>query len=168
MKWKLEPQRKFDRAFAAMHGIEVADITRLVGFDADEENRMTRAIANAHKAPSKQRFPLIEWGWGREECVAAIARAGLPQPGKSACFFCPSSKVHEILQLQKESPELLAIALEIERKALAGDGQSPAFRGGGLGRTFAWATVIENDKAQGKLFNDSVTPEIDCGCYDGD
>jgi hypothetical protein len=168
MKWKIDPQRKFDKEFALINGIELSDITRLIGFDADEPSRMERAIENAHRTPSKQRFPLIEWGWGREECVEAIARAGLPQPGKSACFFCPSSKKQEIFALGKEYPDLLAIAIEMERKALAGEGNAPALRANGLGRSFSWATLIANEKAQGKLFSDAGAPEVDCGCYDGD
>lgn len=164
MKWKVEPQRKYDRAYAKERSIELSDITRLVGFDADEPSRMDRGVANAHKVPSKQRFPLIEWGWGRDECVDAIARAGLPQPGKSACFFCPSSKVPEIIQLGRDYPELLDQALEMERKALAGEGQAPALRGKGLGRSFAWIEIVKYQDAQCDMF----TQEADCGCYDGD
>jgi hypothetical protein len=167
MKWKIDPQRKYDKEFAAANGLELSDLTRLVGFDADEPSRVERAIAHAHRTPTKQRFPLVEWDWGRDECVEAIARAGLPQPGKSACFFCPSSKIPEILALRHDYPELLDVALEMERKALAGEGNAPALRGRGLGRTFAWAAVIASDKAQGRLFSDAGAPEVDCGCYDG-
>jgi len=167
MKWKIDPQRKFDKEFAAANELEISDLTRLLGFDADEPNRMERALANAHRTPTKQRFPLIEWDWGRDECVEAIARAGLMQPGKSACFFCPSSKKPEILLLRRDNPELLNVALEMERKALAGDGNAPASRAAGLGRSFSWADLIRNDESQCKLFNDAGAPEVDCGCYDG-
>jgi hypothetical protein len=168
MKWKIDPQRKFDRVFCLEQGIEQSDLTRLVGFDADEPSRMERAIANAHKTPFKQRFPLIEWDWGRDECVDAITRAGLPQPGKSACFFCPSSKLPEIRALKRTYPILLDMAIEMERKALAGEGNAPALRGKGLGRSFSWAEVVAYDDAQMCMFSDAGTPEVDCGCYDGE
>ena len=58
--------------------------------------------------------------WGRDDCVAAIARVGLPQPGKSACFFCPSSKKHEIITL--------ALHLHGAGKACRADG-APRTRG---------------------------------------
>ena len=34
----------------------------------------------------------MDWGWTREDCIAAIQQEGLPLPGKSSCFFCPSMK----------------------------------------------------------------------------
>lgn len=164
-KWKMEPARRFDRQYAALAGIELWQITRLIGFDADEHSRVERAQRNSNK-PVQESYPLYEWGWGRQECVDAIARAGLPQPGKSACFFCPSSKKHEILWLAEHHPDLMARALELERRALAGEGPAPATTSRGLGRGFAWADVIASDKMQTDLFVHA--PEMDCGCYDGD
>lgn len=165
-KWKLEPQRRFDREFVKQHNTELKNLTRLIGFDADEHKRVARAKNLAHLKKNLEAFPLYEWGWGREECVEAIARAGLPQPGKSACFFCPSSKKHEILELGKQYPELLQRALEMERKALAGEGPSPQTRSKGLGRSFAWITLVEEKNIDNIC--DFGTPDQDCGCYDGD
>ncbi len=177
-KWKMEPQRRYNRAFALRNGIEMCQITRLIGFDADEHSRVERGLALAHKKPVKEIYPLYEWGWGREECVEAIGRAGLRQPGKSACFFCPSSKKPEIIELRERYPELLARALEMERRALAGEGQAPQTTGAGLGRSFgwgAWLRVVDGQAAcatesvtnQIRLFSDAGVPEMDCGCYDG-
>jgi len=177
-KWKMEPQRRSNKAFAAKHGIELSDITRLIGFDADEHSRVERGIENAHKRPVKERYPLYEWGWGREECIEAIDRAGLPQPGKSACYFCPSTKKPELLELRERYPELLSRAIEMERAAIAGEGQAPATTCAGLGRSFNWQEWLgevdalnERDayflKRQLRLFSDAGVPEIDCGCYDG-
>lgn len=175
-KWKIDPQQKFYKSYSAEHGIELSQITRVIGFDADEPSRMERALRYADKSPTKQRFPLIEWGWGREECVEAIQRAGLPLPGKSACWFCPSSKKQEIVWLRDNHPDLMARALEMERRARAGEGQAPATTGG-LGRSWAWGDfLVAYDAEQAKakafvaaqipLFADAV--EQDCGCYDGD
>jgi hypothetical protein len=166
LKWKIEPQQRYDRRFAAAHGVELSDITRLIGFDADEPSRVERALRVGKKQPVKQRFPLYEWDWGREECVEAIARAGLEQPGKSACFFCPSSKKWEILELRDRYPDLLARALEMERRARAGEGQAEASRCG-LGRSLVWADFLaEVEHGQCNL-SDAGIPEEDCGCYDG-
>ena len=104
-------------------------------------------------------YPLIEWNWGRDECINAIIRAGLPLPGKSACFFCPSSKKQEILQLKKDYPELAERAIIMEKNA-----QLTSVKG--LGRNFAWSDLYLADENQGKLFCESNI-EINCGCYDG-
>jgi len=168
-KWKMEPQRRYNKAFAAKHGIELSDITRLIGFDADEHSRVERGIENAHKRPVKERYPLYEWGWGREECIEAIDRAGLPQPGKSACYFCPSTKKPELLELRERYPELLSRAIEMERAAIAGEGQAPATTCAGLGRSFNWQEWLgevdalnERDayflKRQLRLFSDAGVP----------
>lgn len=169
IKWKIEPQQRWAKQFAADQGVALSDVTKLVGFDADEPHRMDRAVDNAHKNPMKQRFPLIEWDWGRDECVEAIARAGLRQPGKSACYYCPSTRVSELRQLRKDYPDLVRKAIELERIALAGDGEAPALRKfKGLGRQYSWEELLKNDDAQLEMFSDAGAPEVDCGCYDGD
>jgi hypothetical protein len=75
-------------------------------------------------------------------------------------------KKHEILTLRKNYPEVLASVLEMERRAMAGEGQAPQSRSG-LGRTFSWHEFIAKSDAELCLFSDAGTPEIDCGCYDG-
>jgi hypothetical protein len=165
-KWKVEPQNRYDRKLAESLGIDLSQVVRLVGYDADEPQRYERALALAHKKPTRLRFPLIEWDWGRDECVEAIARAGLPQPGKSSCVMCPSMKKHEILTLREHYPVTFAKVIEMERRAMAGEGQADASRSG-LGRTFSWAEFISKSDAQVCMFSDAGAPEIDCGCYDG-
>lgn len=178
MKWKVDPQRRYVKEFSSKHSVELGQITRLIGFDADEHIRVERGRNATKNEEAKQEYPLYDWGWGREECVEAIARAGLQQPGKSACFFCPSSKKHEIIELRERYPELLQRALEMERRALAGEGQAPKTTGAGLGRSFgwgAWLRMVDDAAAhdadlvtrQIKLFCDAGVPEMDCGCYDG-
>ena len=41
----------------------------------------------------------------------ALEAAGLPQPGKSSCFFCPSMKREEIMLLKEQHPDLYARAI---------------------------------------------------------
>jgi len=159
-KHKVQPQEKFINNWepARLAWKSGALVTKLIGFDADEGSRVEKTQAR----PSKKyrvRFPLVEWNWGREECVEAIDRAGLPQPGKSSCFFCPSMRRREILQLQACHPDLLERALAIEAGA--------ATRGSvrGLGRRWSWSDFLQADNAQQKLFPNAPKPL--CGCYDG-
>ena len=143
LRWKKEPQDKW------LRNNGMADAIRLIGIDVDE-------IRRAKEYPNT-RYPLIEWGWGRDECVEAITRARLPQPGKSACFFCPSSKKPEILELLRNHPDLMERALAMESNA-----NLTSIKG--LGRTFSWADLIRSYKEQKDMFG---YPDIACECYDG-
>ena len=149
--FKFRPQK----AYLREHGIKPSHM--LIGFDADESHRARRSMEMSD--PWAKRYPLIEWDWGRDECEEAILRAGLPLPGKSACFFCPSSKKQEILDLKKRYPDLMARALAMEANA-----ELTAAKG--LGRSFAWRDLIAWNEAQIDMFAESPV-EIDCGCYDG-
>lgn len=161
LKWKIAPQRKHYADIAQAHGVSLEDLTVLIGFDADEQSRVDRG-RNAWKAGDyKQEYPLFDWGWTREDCVEAIARAGLQQPGKSACFFCPSTKKTEILALREENPDLLARALEMERKAIAGEGPAEAFRGAGLGRSFNWSQFLADWDATNEAEREFLKRQLD-------
>lgn len=144
LRWKKDPQDKW------LRNNGMADATRLIGIDADE-------IRRAKDFPNTK-YPLIEWDWGRDECVDAIDRAGLPQPGKSACFFCPSSKPNEIVSLGISHPDLLKRALKIESNA-----ELTSIKG--LGRSFSWSDIAMAHNSQSDLFK--VVQEIPCGCFDG-
>jgi hypothetical protein len=150
-KWKMQPFR----AWMLHKGF--TDAVVCIGYEAGEMRRVEAALR--HDEPYARRFPLVEWGWERDDCIAAIQRAGLPLPGKSSCFFCPSSKKHEVLQLQREHPELMQRALAIEAGAVQTDMA-------GLGRNFAWADVLKADEMQLKLIPD-ITNDAPCGCHDG-
>jgi hypothetical protein len=143
--FKLRPQRKY------LESLGIINPTKLIGFDMDEPQRAIPIKGN--------RYPLIEWGWGREECVAAIEKEGLPRPGKSACFFCPSSKKAEIKVLRRMYPDLAARAVAMEKNAELTEVK-------GLGRSFAWGDLYEAEDRQTDLFGESSI-QIECGCYDG-
>lgn len=155
-KHKIRPQNKYVSNWrpAQEAWARGEKVTKLIGFDADEPQR-----AIVRDDPRYvNRYPLIEWGWGREECVEAIARAGLKQPGKSACFFCPSSKKTEILELKRMYPDLMDRAIAMENNA-----DLTTIKG--LGRDFAWRDLIAFNEAQLDMFPDSNVG-IACDCYD--
>ena len=146
-KYKRRPFAKWLKAQA------LGDVTVCIGFDADEPHRADRGAASGD--PYAKRYPLIEWDIGRDECLDTIRSAGLPLPGKSACFFCPNSKAHEILSLPQP---LIDRALKIEANA-----ELTAMKG--LGRGWRWADLIRADRAQMDLF--TCHAEMPCGCFDG-
>lgn len=156
VKWKVRPQDQYLKKWMAEQGIVF--VRHAIGYDADEIERSQKTLPP--RTDKENWYPLIEWGWGRDECVAAITRAGLKQPGKSACFMCPSSKKPEIVWLRRTHPDLYSKAITMERRAMAGEGQAPIpSKVVGIGRNWNWETFAGSDVA---------TPETDCGCYDGD
>lgn len=158
-KWKIRPQntwlKQWEPAVEAWARGE--KVVKMIGYDADEERRAKARIDEHYEF----RYPLIEWGWGRDECIAAIVKAGLPLPGKSACFFCPNSKRSEVRSLRKTYPELFDRAIAMEKNAAA---NLTTIRG--LGREWRWQDVAATDDAQGSLFD--TVADMPCGCYDGD
>lgn len=59
------------------------------------------------------RWPLIEMGMSRQDCLAWMTRNGYPQPSKSACTFCPYHSNNEWRSL---TPEEFAGACEVDRR----------------------------------------------------
>jgi len=129
LKWKREPA---ERWIKQTYGDE--PVVRAVGYDAGENHRHARADENVW-------LPLVEWGWDRSACVAAIESSGLPVPPKSSCFFCPAMKIREIIKLRDDSPELFQRACKIESDAIANGQTSGSTRG--LGRSFLWSNVAD-------------------------
>jgi 3'-phosphoadenosine 5'-phosphosulfate sulfotransferase (PAPS reductase)/FAD synthetase len=106
MKFKVEPQQKWTRRWrpAQEAWARGEKVLKLIGFEAGETYRMKRADARAHsgkadKTEAKRfefRMPLMEWGYDLARCIEIITSAGLPVPPKSACYFCPFQKTHEV------------------------------------------------------------------------
>lgn len=155
-RFKAQPQEKFCNNWAAARETWGAGekVIKYIGFDADEPHRTKPYESDKYE----NRYPLIEWEMGRDDCERLCRQENL-FPAKSSCFFCPSMKKGEILQLGREHPKLLERALRIERGAELSNVK-------GLGRNFAWADVIFKDRLQGKLF-DETEIDLPCGCYDG-
>ncbi len=126
-KWKREPMDAWLRNYqpVAERWARGEQIVRLIGYDAGEPQRPANMKDTEREA---FRFPLIEWEWYREQCVAAIVGAGLPVPPKSACFYCPSSKKSEIIQLSKRHPDLYKPSSKHPHGASAGSGASARTR----------------------------------------
>ncbi len=155
-KYKIEPQEKWANNDSRCRSVwdRGERVIKLIGYDADENHRA--------KIPESKkyiyRYPLVEWAWGRDECVAAIARAGICQPGKSSCFFCPSMKQREIRAMAVTHPGLMARALAMEANA-----ELTSVKG--LGRSFAWRDLIATPDMFADEYHGISEP---CGCYDGE
>ncbi|MFV2057336.1 MAG: phosphoadenosine phosphosulfate reductase [Thiohalomonadales bacterium] len=152
-KYKIRPQNKYINNWSPAKEEWKAGrkINKYIGFDAGESHR------NKKYSDDKYNFvaPLIAWDYDREYCIRIIADEGLPSPGKSSCFYCPHNKKHEILEIQREYPELMRRALKMESNA-----NLTTIKG--LGRRFSWREFLD-----GQVPDDMPDVEI-CGtCYDG-
>ncbi len=116
-KWKIAPQQRFLRQQEPIRAQwrRGGRVTQCIGFDAGPADLRRRA----HGGDPRNRYydywyPLIDWGWDRARCMVEIARAGLPVPSKSSCWFCPGLKPTEVRQLP---PELLRRLVLLEARA---------------------------------------------------
>jgi len=155
-RFKAEPQNKYVNHFPlALETWKKGEkVVKAIGYEYGEERRMRESLDKKYT----NWYPLIEWEMDRDACKKSIADAGLPQPGKSSCFFCPSMKKKEIFELRDSHPDLLKRAISMESNA-------ELTTIPGLGRSYAWSDLIRNDANQLKMFTDVV--EQTCGCYDG-
>lgn len=173
-KFKREPQDNWSNNYLPFREAwrNGEKVVKYIGFDADEERRAS--ITEDEKYIYK--FPLIEWGWGRQECTEQVETAGFPElPHKSACFFCPSSKKREILWLYRFHPELFDRAVQMEAGA-----EKYNHTVEGLGRHWSWKQLGEAYKAGEIDHNGFVIrktcrlkvltdpDDAPCGCHDGD
>jgi hypothetical protein len=75
-------------------------VERLIGYDTSPSDSRRHAHAAGLDDPLFQcRYPLREWNWTRDRCIARIEAAGLPVPPKSSCFFCGAIRPDEVRAL---------------------------------------------------------------------
>ena len=160
VKWKRQPMDRYVKTWepAIEHWEAGGRVTRLIGIDAGERHR--GQIPDDNKFVYE--FPLIDWYWGREECIDAIEGAGLRVPGKSACWFCPASKKSEIIQLSANRPDLFDRAVRMEHNAK--DALSTVR---GLARNYSWEEIVDADRQQIKMPFFTI-PAEPCMCFDGE
>lgn len=145
-------------------------VDKYIGYDAGETKRIEcHRIYDAKDKKYRVHYPLYEWEWNRDRCVHEIQSVGLPKPGKSSCFFCPSMKKAEIEALWKKYPDLFARAIEMEKNATPNLDKIK-----GLGRNWSWSeyyNAIQSQPEQLSMFDFDEEPircgcSIPCGCFD--
>lgn len=86
-----------------------------IGISTDEATRMkpSRDLWIEH------RWPLLDAGMSRQDCLDWMARERLPTPPRSACTFCPYHSNAEWLALKRDDPTAFAEAVAHERNVQA-------------------------------------------------
>ena len=103
------------RRFCKENGVE--RYVHWVGISTDEARRMRSSRVQYEQL----RYPLIELGLSREDCVRIIKDAGWPVPIRTSCIMCPQRTMFEWLRLKVECPEDFDRACRIEDEIRAFD-----------------------------------------------
>lgn len=85
---------------------------QFIGFSKDEERR----VFKQRRQWLDVRFPLIELGLTRNDCLQIIHKAGLSIPAKSACWMCPNRDDNEWLWIKQHYPDEWEKAIELDRE----------------------------------------------------
>jgi hypothetical protein len=108
---------------AVNHWLRDQGVTRAhigIGFSSDEMRRATppewTEVSKRPPLSTIREYPLIDLGLTREACRSLIASAGLPQPPKSACYFCPYTSRSQWTQMKQHAPDLFADAVAVEAR----------------------------------------------------
>lgn len=81
-----------------------------IGISWDEKQRMKEP----REKWLRHRWPLIELGWSRLQCIEFMNDINLPRPQKSACTFCPYRTNAEWRDMKNNHPEAFADAVEVD------------------------------------------------------
>jgi hypothetical protein len=156
-KWKQQPQEKWANGFepCLASWTDGLRCVKAIGYDADEGHRLKRF----EDAKWVYWHPLVDYGWGRDECLKAIEEAGLPAPLKSSCWFCPEMRPEEVFDLGRAHPQLLDRALAMEANAVLTDIK-------GLGKhEYSWRELVAGAVPVPDAAD--LPPRMACVCYDG-
>lgn len=115
-RFKLEPIAKHTRRKlgAKPRGRlpEGAHATALIGISLDEVVRMKPC---PHKWQTN-RWPLVELGLSRTQCLHIVEQAGMPTPYRSACVFCPFRDLKSWQELRDLDPAGFQAAIDYDDK----------------------------------------------------
>jgi hypothetical protein len=87
-----------------------------LGISMDE---FMRANSNTQNQYTVNVYPLLDLRLTRQDCINIIVQAGLPVPPKSACYFCPFTRLSEWQRLASEDPDTFQKAVVFEKAVQA-------------------------------------------------
>lgn len=108
--YKIAPLKRKQRELLKASGEKV--LTSWIGISLDEAHRMKPSGVRY----ATNRYPLIELGISRLDCLNWMRAHDFPEPPKSACTFCPYHSDAQWRELKVEHPEEFARAVEFERQ----------------------------------------------------
>ena len=85
-------------------------ITSMIGISWDERRRMKPSWVPY----IENKWPLVENYIRRGDCLKIVTDAGLPEPKKSACYFCPYHDNKFWLEMKTNDPETWQRAVKMD------------------------------------------------------
>lgn len=82
------------------------------GISTDEPHRATPSRESDCYTSA---YPLIDLGINRNDCLLIAKDAGLPQPPKSSCWFCPFKTTNQWVTMRREQNDLFEKAADLEK-----------------------------------------------------
>jgi len=104
---------------------EGRSVSQWIGISTDEAHRMK----DSNLDWVENRYPLIEIGMSRSDCLRWMHESGYPEPPRSACYFCPYHSDREWVRLKTQEPEEFAKAVEWERRCQDAARRNEVLRG---------------------------------------
>lgn len=108
-RYKVHPIRRIVRQFFK------EGVVQWIGISTDEASRMR----DEQVKYVQNRYPLIELGMSRQDCIDWLISMGYDVPEKSACLFCPFHSDDYWLHLKTNSPQEFAATVEYEKRMQA-------------------------------------------------
>lgn len=161
--WKIQPIRRYLQEVRRGQPVEL-----WLGITTDEFHR----AKDADVAYITHRFPLLEMGMSRADCLTWLATHDLPTPGKSSCVFCPFLNKLAWQKMKREGGADWQHAVEVDNAI-----RNVRAKGGTAGQLFvhprllplAQAVVIPEDTGYSQLdmlMSDDADAECDSGfCF---
>jgi len=86
-RWKIQPMRRYISAELKRRGLRKSPgiVEQWLGITTDEWHR----AKDSDVKYIVHRYPLLDLGMSRGDCMQWLADHDLPSPGKSTCTFCP-------------------------------------------------------------------------------
>lgn len=75
-------------------------------------------------------YPLLDLGVRRVDCLKIVADAGLPEPPKSSCYFCPFHRPQVWAEMRRDRPDLFEMSAQLEdaiNEHRSAAGKDPAY-----------------------------------------
>lgn len=124
--FKIEPVQKEVRKISGAKRGAVGIARLWIGISTDEYSRM-KPSRYRHL---EHRWPLIEAGMSRADCLNWMKRNGFPQPPKSSCVYCPFHSDAHWRSIKDNDPDGWQEAVRIDKLIRLGvrrNGRPPMF-----------------------------------------
>lgn len=97
-------------ALREMKAAKAKSVVQWIGISLDEVHRMKPS----REARITHRWPLVDAGMKRHDCLRWMQAKSFPKPPRSACVYCPYHSDAEWRRLRDEEPEEFAAAVKFD------------------------------------------------------